>query len=121
MACGAWAKLARVRWHDGLLRGPTASSAQPARARRDATRALPMVTAWWPRGRRWAGATDGVQPGDEVQGIQWRQLTREEGEVLGKEIGDGAHPSSDPSVEWWGGAARWRSVAVELARWSSTT
>jgi hypothetical protein len=41
--------------------------------------------------------------------------------VPGKESGGGAHPSRDASVERWGGAAQWRSAAVELARWSPTT
>jgi hypothetical protein len=41
--------------------------------------------------------------------------------VPGKESGGVAHPSRDASVEPWGDAARWRSAAVERARWSPTT
>jgi hypothetical protein len=33
---------------------------------------------------RWAGAADGTQPGGEVQGTQWAQLTQEEGKARGK-------------------------------------
>jgi hypothetical protein len=46
--------------------------------------APPVVTARWPRVWRWAGAADGTQPGGEVQGTQWAQLTQEEGKARGK-------------------------------------
>jgi hypothetical protein len=87
---------------------PSKYPARSARARRGA-RAPPVVTAWWPRARRWASTAGGVQPGDEVRGIQWLQLTWEEGEMSGKDIRGGAHPSSGTSMERWGrgGAARW--------------
>jgi hypothetical protein len=41
--------------------------------------------------------------------------------VPSKESEGGAHASSDASVERLGGAARWHSEAVELARWSPMT
>jgi hypothetical protein len=91
---------------------PSKYPARSARARRGA-RAPPVVTAWWPRARRWASTAGGVQPGDEVRGIQWLQLTWEEGEMSGKDIRGGAHPSSGTSMERWSWAAQrggiWRT------------
>jgi hypothetical protein len=41
--------------------------------------------------------------------------------VSGKEISGRAHLIGGASVGQWGGAARWRSMVVELARWSPMT
>jgi hypothetical protein len=98
-ACGAWAKPARVRWHDGLPCGPAAT--RPDRLERGARTPL-VVTAWWPRARRRAGVTSGVQLGDEAWGNRWGHLTQEEGEVSGKSGPTGTHRDDGATTGRWG-------------------
>jgi hypothetical protein len=70
----------------GLRRGPRAVARQPATrpnshtARpapaRHGVRAPPVVTVRWPRAWRRAGTADGIEPGDQVRGIQRGQPRR---------------------------------------------
>jgi hypothetical protein len=69
---------------------PNNHQARSARAQHGA-RAPPVGTTRWPRARRQAGMAVGIQPGNEVRGIRWGQLTREEGEVPGKAEPVGTH------------------------------
>jgi hypothetical protein len=67
------------------------------------------------------GAASAVRP--EVQAWQGLQGKHhgEEGQPLDKEARRGLTQNRGAPVERWGGTARWRSTAVEGARWSPTT
>jgi hypothetical protein len=58
----------------------------------------------------------GSSPLDGTRQGSWRKHHCSAMKVPGKKIRGGAHPNSGMSVGQWGGAARWRSMAVMLAQ-----